>query len=146
MLPKKGRYNKDFLKDVLAGRKKLFRRADTKFLEVPRYKELAYINLKEQAYQDPEVAAYLPDPKEGQREVDRLFFFTILSTLRTEWLLENIQNARLVRHVKDPEEEKDEVIHLTDEMYAFLHAHPFQSSKAVSLIFVESRGNMIHLL
>jgi len=129
LLPKKGRYNKEFLKQVLAGTKVLLRRMDTRLLEVPQYKELSYLHLKDDVYGDPALAKYFPDPQPGQREVDRDYFFTVLSTLRGQWLQENIQHARKIRNSADPEEEKDQVVVVTEEMFQFLHEHPFQSSK-----------------
>ena len=96
---------------------------------MPQYKELSYLHLKDDVYSDPALAKYFPDPQPGQREVDREYFFTVLSTLKGEWLQESILHARKIRHSTDPEEEKDQVVMVTEEMFQFLHEHPFQSSK-----------------
>ena len=83
---------------------------------MPQYKELSYIHLRDDVYGDPALAKYFPDPQPGQREVDRDYFFTVLSTLRGKWLQDNILHARKVRNCADPEEEKDKVVTVTEEM------------------------------
>ena len=51
---------KDFLKDVLAGRKDLHHKSVVKEIKVPKYDELSVTNLWTQFSKDPTFTSYFP--------------------------------------------------------------------------------------
>ena len=53
--------NKDFLKDVLMEKKRLFTISEVKFVNVPMYDELSVKNLYPMMIQHPEFAVCMPD-------------------------------------------------------------------------------------
>ena len=68
-LPPDGCFNKDFLKDVLAERKSLFRMVDVKWINVPLYDELSIKNLMPMMMQEPAFRAYMPDAFPKGRQI-----------------------------------------------------------------------------
>ena len=53
--------NKDFLKDVLMEKKRLFNLSEVKYVNVPMYDELSVKNLYPMMIQHPEFAICMPD-------------------------------------------------------------------------------------
>ena len=53
--------NKDFLKDVLMERKRLFNLSEVKYVNVPMYDELSVKKLYPMMIQHPEFAVCMPD-------------------------------------------------------------------------------------
>ena len=65
-----------WLREVLAGRKRLIRNQDLCPVNVPRIPEFSCDRLYKQAIEDPEASLYLPDPgADGKRNVSRKFLF-----------------------------------------------------------------------
>ena len=77
--------NKDFLKDVLAERKQLFRLEQVKFVTVPLYDELSLKNLGPQMENDAQFTSFFPDNMPRGRSIDRSYFFNVLHTLYPEY-------------------------------------------------------------
>jgi hypothetical protein len=68
----------EFLREVLSGRKKLFRLKDVSIAVVPRYEEFNCDLLYRQALEDENAKRYLPDPSGNRRRpVNRKFLFNV---------------------------------------------------------------------
>lgn len=57
----------------------------------------------------PEVLKYLPDGANGKRIIDRDYLYSIIATLKTDWLKEQIDHAHTQRH-KAPVDEEEKTI------------------------------------
>ena len=72
-----------FLRDVLAGRKKLIKLRDLCMVNVPRLKDFKIDVLFDHAMRDPEARMYLPDPsKFGEKTVSRKFLYNVSTGLQ----------------------------------------------------------------
>jgi len=72
----------EFMRDALAGRKKLLTNRDLCPVNVPRYKEFNSTNLQSLAMQDDELRAYLPEVTSQNKVINRRFLFNVsLSSL-----------------------------------------------------------------
>ena len=77
---------KDFLKDVLAGRKDLLHKSVVKEIKVPKYDELSVTNLWPQFSKDPTFTSYFPSTYPKGKGPPREYFFNVLNTLQPEYL------------------------------------------------------------
>ena len=59
-LPDEGSVNKDFLKDVFAGRKQLLMKKDVNYIHVPHYDEISVKALWPEVKKDPIIMSYFP--------------------------------------------------------------------------------------
>ena len=73
--------NKDFLRAVLADKKKLLKLSDVKMINVPKYEELSVKKLFPYLKDDPIFMMYLPDKYPKGHPPDREYFFNVLNTL-----------------------------------------------------------------
>ena len=65
-----------WLREVLAGRKQLIKNKDLCPVNVPRIPEFSCDRLYQQAINDEQAKAYLPDPSaDGKRNISRKFLF-----------------------------------------------------------------------
>ena len=71
---------KDYLKDVLAGNRKLMRMSDIRFVNIPAYNELNIDNLYLKALKQPEMSEFFPKSYPKGRKCDRAYFFNIWNT------------------------------------------------------------------
>ena len=78
--------NKDFLKDVLGGKKMLMKKSQVQKVSVPHYDELSVKSLWPQFSKDKEFTQYFPDKYPVGKGPPRQYFFDILSTLHPEYL------------------------------------------------------------
>lgn len=78
--------NKDFLRDILQDKKKLMKQSEISCITVPKYDELSVKTLLPQWKDDPEFWVYFPDKMPKDRVPDRDYFFTILNTLKPEYV------------------------------------------------------------
>jgi hypothetical protein len=69
----------EFMRDALAGRKKLLTNRDLCSVNVPRYKEFNATNLQNLALQDEELKLYLPDASDN-KVINRRFLFNVSCT------------------------------------------------------------------
>ena len=92
-LPDDSVVNKDFLKDVLSGKKQLMKKADVQRIAVPHYDELSVKNLWPQFSKDKEFTQYFPDKYPVGKGPPRQYFFDILNTLYPEYLEQVMKHA-----------------------------------------------------
>ena len=78
--------NKDFLKDVLAGKKHLLKKADIQQIMVPHYDELSVKRLWPDLKKDAEFLQYFPDVYPKDKGPPREYFFNVLNTVHPEYL------------------------------------------------------------
>ena len=94
-LPEKPCVTKDFLRDVFAEKKQLFKKADMKYITVPAYDELSVRRLWPQLKKDPEFAKYFPSKFPKDKGPPREYFFDVMNTLFPEYL------AKLMAHANE---------------------------------------------
>ena len=85
--------NKDFLKDVLAGKKQLLRKPDMTFVQVPHYDELSVRNIYPMFKKDAKFQSFFPDKYPKDKGPPRTYFFNVLATLYPEYLKECMDHA-----------------------------------------------------
>jgi hypothetical protein len=118
------------MRDILKDEKKALRTNEVVHLEVPLYPEISVKNLYEDAFNDPEVAKYLPTQEQmSGRLPERAFFFGVLGTLKRHYMTEIIKEAHEKRF-KIPEDNKNkDAILVADSWMEELTKHPYYSSK-----------------
>jgi hypothetical protein len=80
-LPSIDRMNKDFLRDVFAGKKHLIPRDQLRPISVPEYDELSVKNLWQEVLQDKELCSYFPSSISEKNLPPREFFFNVINTV-----------------------------------------------------------------
>ena len=78
--------NKDWLKQILSGEKRLMKLDDVKQVNVGNYNEISVKHLYKDFSTRPEMKLYLPDKLSKGRQMDKEYFFNIANTLYTEEL------------------------------------------------------------
>ena len=108
---------KDFLKQVLSGKKRLLKMSEVKFINVPRFEELSIKNLFPHLKNDSAFMMFLPDKYPKGHPPDREYFFNVLNTLNPEYMKKIITHACSLRnHVVD-EDQKGEAIEITEDWW-----------------------------
>ena len=87
--------NKDFLKEVLSGKKKLYELNDVKRINVPKYDELSVLSFWPQMQKDDKFMQYFPTHFPKGRVPDREYFWNIMNTLMPEY------TASLIKHANE---------------------------------------------
>ena len=93
LVPPAASVNRDFLRAVLIGKKKLLKIGDCNFVNVPKYDELSVRNIFPRFKEDPEVMVYFQDTYPKDRWPDREYFFTILNSVRRDYVRDLIVHA-----------------------------------------------------
>ena len=68
--------NRDFLRKVFKGEKKLLKVSECRFVNVPKFDELSVRNIFPKFKSDPDVMQYLQDNYPKNRIPDRTYFYT----------------------------------------------------------------------
>ena len=90
--------NKDFLRAVLADKKKLLKLSEVKMINVPKYEELSVKKLFPYLKDDPIFMMYLPDYFPKGHTPDREYFFNVLNTLMPQYVSKIIAHASRCRN------------------------------------------------
>ena len=69
----------DFMRELLSGQRKVFKRKDVRMIKVPLLQELTTIKIMEQIVQDPEIQQYLPDLGKLKRPLNREYMYNVSS-------------------------------------------------------------------
>ena len=85
-LPDESVVNKDFLKEVFAGKKQLMERSKVNFIQVPHYDELSVRRLWPDLKKDAQFASYFPSVYAKDKGPPRDYFYNILNTVHPEYL------------------------------------------------------------
>ena len=128
-VPPKLMVNKDFLKQILAGTKKLYHLNEIKPVHVPQYDELSVKRLWPNLKRANDFMIFLPDELPKGPLPDRDYFFTVLNTLNEEYVAHIINEAGKTRFSGDGEKNKNETILMSNEMGNMLMEKPFVSGK-----------------
>ena len=83
-VPPMSTVNRDFVRAVLQGEKKLLKNSEKRSVNVPKYDELSVKNIFPKFKRDPKVMQYLQDEYPANRYPDRDYFFTVLNTVHPD--------------------------------------------------------------
>lgn len=125
---------KDLLKDIFAGRKKLIKSKDMRYISTPRYDEISVKNLYDKLLRLEGMAQHFPDKYGKGRQCDRDFLFNIANTLHPEVMAELLEYAHAHRHDISGEKQAQETILATEEWAAELKAMPYFSKVSVHVL------------
>ena len=92
-LPDASAINKDFLRDVLTGKKNLMKKAEVREVAVPKYDELSVVKLYPTFKDDKKFLSFFPDKFPKDKGPPRDYFFNILNTLHPEYLAQIMAHA-----------------------------------------------------
>ena len=120
---------KDFLRLLLANKKKLMPLKDVQFIVVAKYDELSVVNLQPLLKEDGNFQAYFPDRLPKGRNYSREYFFNILNTLYPDYTANLIAHAQRQRFTADGPDKKEEGIAVSDEWWELLTKNPYISRK-----------------
>ena len=128
-MPEKACVTKDFLRDVFAEKKQLFKKSQYKAITVPAYDELSVRRLWPQLRKDAEFAKFFPDKFPKDKGPPRTYFFDILNTLQPEYLQKLMAHANEQRMATDADGNQQSAIQISQYWAEELKAMPFLSSK-----------------
>ena len=118
----------EFLKQVLAGQKKLYKSSEVKIINMPKYDELSCKNVSKLVRSDPHVQQYLKDEWCSDKQpVNKEYFFNVLNTCYPDYLPQLIKHSSSNRFKNQEKPENDETILCTQEWADELNAHPYYS-------------------
>ena len=101
---------------------------------IPKYDELSVKNIFPHLKADPEVMAYFPNQMAQNRWPDRTYMFTILNTLKPDYVQNIVLHASKMRNSAQGKNEEGATVSVTDAWWKKLHEIPFVSSKCSSMI------------
>ena len=113
-----------FLKQILAGEKKLLKASEAKICNPPRYDEISVSNLYAECIELEGMADYFPDDYPKGRSCSREYFFTVLATLYPQYLQDLIKKSKLDRFSVEGEGSKNEAIVISSEWEQQLKEFP----------------------
>ena len=103
MLPYK-MVTKDYLKEVLQGRKKMLKMNEVRFINPPLFDEIAVKHLYHDVSQQALVRDYFPDEFPKGCQCDRSYFYNIWNTKYPEQVKETIDHANAQRYTLSNED------------------------------------------
>ena len=129
--------NKDFLRDILAGRKRLLKLSEVKWIAVPRYDEVNVLTMMAKFKDDAEVQMLIPDKLPKGRLPDREYFFNCLNTIHPAYMHKLVQHANAQRFDSSQKQEDAAVVQVSEDWWDKLNEVPFVSvSRLITLILV----------
>lgn len=105
-LPDEAVVNKDFLKEVLSGKKQLLKKSQYDPITVPHFDELSVRTLWPQLQKDKAFTQYFPTAFPKDKGPPREYFFNILNTLYPEYLQQIMAHASKQRMSAEGEDNK----------------------------------------
>ena len=127
--------NKDFLKDVLSGKKQLLKKSEVDTITVPHYDELSVRRLYPQLMKDANFMQYFPDTYPKDKGPPRLYFFDVLNTVYPDYLRQIMAHASKERMAADTDQKKSQSIAISQFWEEELKAMPYLSCKASRMAF-----------
>jgi len=85
--------NRDFVKAILAGQKRLLPLKDVKRVTVPKYEELSVEKMFPIVNRDPQVMSYFPDALPKNRNIAREYFWNVVHTVHEVYVQRLISHA-----------------------------------------------------
>ena len=132
-MPPVRKVNKDFLKQVFAGKKQLIHRNQLRPTEVLHYDELSVDALIKDVMTIPDLGKFFPEQKTPANRPDREFFFNIINTVDPDYLSALIRHAQGLRFGSSARSKEDNIIEVNEYWRKELEASPYYSSKIMSL-------------
>ena len=83
-----------FIRDILRFRRKVLKQNEVHMLDVPNYPEFTVKRLYEMFAGDAHVMMYLPDPASQSRPAIRTWVYTVVCSLRSEYMSAVFSQAR----------------------------------------------------
>ena len=105
--------NKDFLKEVLVGKKMLFKKAEVATIEVPQYDELSVKTLWPEFRKDAEFMKYFPSTYPKGKGPPRKYFFDVVNTMYPEYLAKVMMHANEQRMAVHGEGQQSQTIKIS---------------------------------
>ena len=124
-LPPEYMMNKDFLKEVLAEDKALFKLDEVRRISVPLYDELSVANIWPMMKAEKKFMIYFPTKMAKNRLPYREYMFNILNTIQPAYLQTLIKHANDQRNSVSNEAIAKEAIEVSDDWWNALNAVPF---------------------
>jgi len=128
-LPPAPMLNRDFLRKVLKGEKRLLPLKDLRAIVVPKFDELAVVKVYPLMQPNDAFMAYFPDKLPKGRAVSREYFWNVLNTLDEAYVAHLVAHANSVRYSAKQAEDQVQSIAVTDEWAELLLANPYLSCK-----------------
>ena len=140
--------NKDFLKEVLTGKKTLLPLGEVRRINMPLYDELSVVRIWPLMQNDQTFPLHFPSKLPKGRLPDRCYFFNILNTLYQEYCTSIMKHANKARMTSLTEDQFADSIEVNDEWWDKLQQLPFKSCKYnyICNVYVEHKGRTLHLL
>ena len=129
-LPSEGTFTKDFLRDVLAGKKHLLKKKKVNHIHVTKYDEISVKGLYPHFKNDKEFLQYFPDKYPKDKGPPREYFFDILNTVHPEYLKQVIQHADEERYAAWGTDQKAQTIKVSQYWQEELDSMPYLSCKS----------------
>jgi hypothetical protein len=121
--------NKDFLKQVFLGEKKLLALSEVRHVNMPVYDETSVVQLWPDFQEDARFMLYFPDKFPKGRLPDRSYFFCVMNTLMEEYTQAILKHANEQRNSGQAQARANEVIEINNEWWDKLQSVPFKSRK-----------------
>ena len=123
-----------WIKQVLAGKKKLLKAKDVVHCNPPRYDEISVKALYDYCIAFENMQLYFPDEYPKGRCCNREYFFTVLATLHPKYIDHLIRQCKEARFAVNDDEQKQEAIELTEEWANELKMFPQFARKCLHFI------------
>ena len=121
-------FTKDFAKEVFAGRKRLLKMREVKFINVTKFEELSVKGLYDKFIGLEGMKFYFPDKYPKGRQCDREYMFNVANTLYEEITTELIHHAHLQRNHIETDKKKQESVLISDHWKNELKSLPMSAS------------------
>ena len=128
-MPDESVVNKDFLKDVLAGKKELLKKEAVAYVQVTHFDELSVRNIYPMFRKDPLFQRYFPEKYPVGKGPPRPYFFNVLNTLYPEYLKECMGHAAEQRMTSAGEQMQKQSIQISEFWTEELRKMPYLTRK-----------------
>ena len=112
-------FNKDFLKDVLAGRKLLLSLKEVKWCKAPDYDELGVTHIYPLMKDNPRFSLYMPTKLPKGRFPCREFFWNVMNTYDEEYTQNLFKHSMLQRNSANNQDMQKEAIQYLESEVPF---------------------------
>ena len=136
-------FTKDFAKEIFAGKKKLLKLQEVKFVNIIRYDELSVKSLYDKFLSLDGMQQFFPSKFAKGRQCDREYMFNVANTLHKDVVKELVEHALKQRHAVESINLKDETILLSEHWKEELKSLPFVahvSDLSASNCFFRKKG------
>ena len=115
MMPPKDMINKNFLQQVLSGKKRLLKQSAVRPCNPPNFGEIGVKKLYDEILKMEDMHFYFPDSYSAGRQCNRTYLYNVWNTLHPNEVKEVIDFANNQRYSKLSETVKKDSILITEE-------------------------------